>query len=115
MSLWEILKMLFPLAVILVILLGALYYIKKSQFKFGNGKSKNIKIDLLTTKAIMPKKYIAAVRVEGKILILGVSDYSINKLQEFDYDPQKFNSVSPRGEVEDKSFFKILKRNLREK
>ena len=114
MSIWEILKMLLPLFVILAILLGALYFVKKSQLKIGNIKSNALNIQLLTTKSIMPKKYIAAVRVEEKVLILGVSDYSINILKEMDYDPEKFEVVKSEKNL-DSSFFKLLKKNLREK
>ncbi len=113
MSIWEILKMLFPMIVIIAILAVALYYVKKKQFRFGNGKNKVLKIDLISAKPIMPKKYIAAVRVEEKVLILGVSDYSINVLREFDYDPQKFE-YEYENKKDVKSFLKLLKKNMRE-
>jgi flagellar biogenesis protein FliO len=55
----------------------------------------------------MPKKYIAAVKVEDKLLILGISDYSINLLQEKEFDEKVMineNSIKMKSK-----FHEILK------
>lgn len=109
MGVWDIVKMLLPLFFILLILLGALYIVKKTRF-LPSAKGKiNLDIKVLTAKSILPKKYITVVKIDEKILILGVSDYAINLLKEMDYEADKFE-INPE---EERSFVEILKEKLK--
>ena len=109
MSVLDVIKMLLPLFIILLILLGALYLVKKTRFLPSPNGRVNLDIKVLTAKAILPKKYVAVVKVDEKILILGVSDASINLLREMDYIPEKFE-FDPD---EQKSFFEIFKKKMK--
>jgi len=109
MSVLDVVKMLLPLFVILLILLGALYIVKKTRIATNGNGAFNIDIKILTAKSILPKKYIAVVKVDEKILILGVSDNSINLLKEMDYDAEKFNT----NEIKTGKFFETFKKKLK--
>jgi flagellar protein FliO/FliZ len=82
MSLFDILKSFLPLILIIGLLYAVLYFIKKNGISLGGKKSNLIKIEVLSTQSIMPKKYISVVRIQDKFLILGISDHSVSLLKE---------------------------------
>lgn len=112
MDFWSIFKVFLLLIFILGMMYGLLYVVKKYVFTFDKNKSKLIKIKVLSTQMILPKKFIQVVQVHDKILVLGVSDHSINLLQEFN------GFISDLKEEEDlpvefkDNFLEILKKNL---
>ncbi|MDH7605607.1 MAG: flagellar biosynthetic protein FliO, partial [Melioribacter sp.] len=59
---------------------------------------------------IMPKKYLSVVKVQDKILLLGISENSITLLKEYDYSPSLDDDLI-QGEVK-KTFLDLLKQNL---
>lgn len=84
MSFFDIIKAIVPLIVLIGLLYGVLYFVKKYTLPFGGKKYKSVKINVLSTQAIMPKKYLSVVQVQDKILLLGVSDQSVNLITELD-------------------------------
>lgn len=86
MGISDIAGMIFPLLLITLLLGGAWYFVSKKRLVGNFTKYNSLPIDIVSVKSIMPKKYIAAVKVEDKLLILGISDNSINLLQEKDFD-----------------------------
>lgn len=80
MSFFEIIKLIFPLFLMVGLLYGVMLLIKKYSPKSNKISSSNLRV--LSTLSLMPKKYISVVKVNNKVLILGVSEQSINLLQE---------------------------------
>ncbi|NWF90378.1 MAG: flagellar biosynthetic protein FliO [Ignavibacteriaceae bacterium] len=97
MSFIELIKLIFPLLIISGLLLGLLYFAKR--FALPKGKSNILNIKVLSSQMLMPKKYISIVKVQDKLLVLGVSEGGINLLKEIPATdvnlPEEMSSVSP--------------------
>ena len=113
MGMLDIINMMLPLILISILLGGAYYFIKKKSFIQNISKYKAPVIDVITTKSIMPKKYITVVRIEDKIMVLGVSDGSISVLQEKDFDNNMINETAESSKVT--PFFDVLKMKMNNK
>ncbi len=111
MSFLDILKAIIPLIFIVGLLYGVLFFVKKYGVSFKGKGSSLINIKVLSSQMLMPKKYISVVKVEDKILVLGVSEHSISLLKELDstIDEVETNNFTPDN---DQSFLKILKKNI---
>lgn len=83
-SFFSILKIIFLLILITGLIYGMLYLMKKYIFAFDKNKAKLVNIKVLSTQMLMPKKFIQVVQVHDRILVIGVSDHSINLLDKFD-------------------------------
>lgn len=110
MGILDILQMIFPLLMITLLLGGVWYYVSKKGVKNNFAKFNPLPIDVITVKAIMPKKYVAAIKVDDKVLILGVSDHSINLLEEKEFDAEKYEN--PKSEKVKSKFYDLIKQNL---
>ena len=109
MPLFDVVKMILPLLLLVGLLGGVLWYVKRFSYQSRNTKSLGIDVKILTSKMILPKKYISVIKVKDRLLVLGVSDNSINLLKELDVNPEdeiEFNSN------EKENFLDILKKNL---
>ena len=114
MSFFEILKAFLPLVLIVGLLYGVLFFVKKYGISFKGKKFNTVPIDVLNSQMIMPKKFISVVRVENNLLVLGVSEHSITLLKELDLPPEKIeetNTKSPYG-MDKNNFLDVLKKNL---
>lgn len=110
MSFIEILKLFFPLLLIVGLLYGVLLFVKKYQFKKSKISSDNLK--LLTTMMLMPKKYLSVVKVNNKILILGVSEQSITLLKEMNEEELNLNDENQFSY--NQSFFDVFKKMIKQ-
>lgn len=106
MSFLEILKLVFPLFLIVALLYGVLLFVKKYQFKGSKITSDNLKI--LTTMMLMPKKYLSVVKVNNKVLILGVSEQNITLLKEL--DAAEFNMSDDNQFSDSQNFLDLFKK-----
>ena len=111
MSFLDILKAILPLIFIVGLLYGVLYFVKKYGVSFKGKAANLINIKVLSSQLLMPKKYISVVRVEDKILVLGVSEHSISLLKELDSKLEDVD-VDNFPQSGDQSFLKILKKNI---
>lgn len=112
MDFFSIVKIIFLLLLILGMVYGALFLMKKYVYVTDKKGSKLIRIKVLSTQMILPKKFIQVVQVHDKILVLGVSEHSINLLQEFEGLSETLNdNESTKLEFKD-NFLDILKKNL---
>jgi flagellar protein FliO/FliZ len=92
---------------------GTLYVLKKYIYVTDKKGSKLIKIKVLSTQMILPKKFIQVVQVHDKILVLGVSEHSISLLKEFeDFSDVLTNDVENNKLEFKDNFLEILKKNL---
>ena len=110
MSFFDIVKALLPLVVIVGLLYGVLLFIKKYGVSLKGNKAGSVSINVLSSQMIMPKKFISVVKVEDKLLVLGVSENSITLLKELENTDELEN---PYLTAESKnSFVDLLKKNL---
>ncbi len=110
MSFLDIVKALIPLIIIVGLLYGVLLFIKKYGISFKGNKAGSVSINVISTQMIMPKRFISVVKVEDKLLVLGVSDNSITLLKELEYSDEIEN---PYNQTETKNnFVDLLKKNL---
>ena len=100
---------------VLLLLIGVMYsllfLVKKYLFTFDKKGSKLVKINVLSTQVLMPKKYVSVVRIKDKIFILGVSDNSITLLDKQD-DFTKDLEDEIGSDSSKKSFLDMLKQNM---
>jgi flagellar protein FliO/FliZ len=80
MTFLDALKLFLPLILICGLLYGLLIFVKKFSFKKGKNSPLNIKV--VNSQMIMPKKFISVVKINDKLLVLGISEGSINLLKE---------------------------------
>ena len=110
MTFLDVVKTILPLFLIVGLLYGVLYFVKKYGVSLKGNKSCPVSINVLSSQMIMPKKFISVIKVDDKFLLLGISDHSITLLKEID---QPEEAVAPlNDEYEKNSFLSLLKKNL---
>lgn len=110
MSFFDIIKAILPLLIILGFLSGILYLVKKYSFSLGGKKSKAFDVDVIYNHLILPKKYLSFVRLQDKVLVLGISENSISLIKEIEYSEIE-EAITPRTDVKG-NFIDILKQNM---
>ncbi|AFH50233.1 Hypothetical protein IALB_2530 [Ignavibacterium album JCM 16511] len=110
MSFFEILKLIFPLFLIVVMLYGVLLFVKKYQFKGSKLNSENLRI--VTTLMLMPKKYLSVVKVKDKVLILGLSEHNITLLSEMKAEDFELNDEM--GFQSNPNFLEVFKKMIKQ-
>ncbi len=111
MTIFDLLKAFLPLILLVGLLYALLRYVKRKGFSINSKSTGPLKINVLNTKMIMPKKYISVVKVNDRLLVLGVSENSINLLKEFEDDittDEEQNQMVPGKN----NFFELFKKNL---
>ena len=101
-SLGLFIKMLGALSLILGILLAINYGVRRWGRSFGANSNPGHEISVLALKEIIPKKYVAVIRVSGRELILGISDASFKLLGEVRQDAKelgRFDGDNKGGEI----------------
>lgn len=112
MDFFSIVKIIFLLLLILGMVYGALFLMKKYVYVTDKKGSKLIKIRVLSTQMILPKKFIQVVQVHDKILVLGISEHSVNLLKEFEGLSETLNDYDNSTLEFKDNFLDILKKNL---
>jgi flagellar protein FliO/FliZ len=110
MSFIDIIKAFIPLIIILCLLYGVLIVIKKYGSSIKGNKQSGVLIKVLSSQMIMPKKFISIIRVDDKLLVLGVSESSITLLKELEPSEEiEQTYVNPK---KDNNFIELLKNNF---
>jgi len=110
MDVWSIIKIIFFLGLILGLMYLLMFIVKKYFYSFDQKNPKLIKIKVLSTQMLLPKKYIQVVQVKDQILVLGVSDGSINlltQLENMNETVEEYHSPDLK-----ENFLDLLKKNL---
>ncbi len=110
MSFLDIIKAFIPLILIVGLLYGVLVFIKKYGISLKGNKPGSVPISVISSQMIMPKKFISVVKVDDKLLILGVSEGSITLLKELNQPEEPGNSFIPKDPKN--NFIDLLKKNL---
>jgi flagellar protein FliO/FliZ len=66
-------KMLFSLAVVLGLLLGAMYFVRRMLQQTSTGASDNSAINVIANRYLGPKSSIMLVEILGKVIVVGIS------------------------------------------
>ncbi|PKN33637.1 MAG: flagellar biosynthetic protein FliO [Deltaproteobacteria bacterium HGW-Deltaproteobacteria-19] len=90
-----LLKMLFALAIVLGLLIGSVYFLKKFMAPAGGGDEGQA-IRILATRSLGPKSSILVVDILGKVVALGVTGAQISVLTDLD-DPSTLDRLRPQG------------------
>lgn len=110
MGFMDIVKSLIPLILIFGLLFGVLYLVRKYSFSLGGKKMRSVSVDVVYNQLILPKKYLSLIRVQDKLLVLGISENNITLLKELDYD--SFQESESIGKDAKPNFVDIFKQNL---
>ena len=77
---WSFFKMLAALAIVIALMIGAAYMLKKFFYRSPETIDGNHMIDILSTRYLGPKNSILLVDVLGQVMLLGVSTNQISAL-----------------------------------
>ena len=109
MTIWDMLVAILPLILVLGLLYAALIFVRKSGYQFGKNANKISQIEVISTQAIMNRKFISIVKVQNSYLVLGVSENSINLLKELDSIDE---DIAGDNVTTQQSFSTVFKQNL---
>jgi flagellar protein FliO/FliZ len=88
MSSWEfilsILKMLSALALVLGLMVVAMYFLRKFMNKTGGGVETDELVKIVSTRYLGPKSSIVILDVLGRVVVVGVTNQQISLLTEID-------------------------------
>lgn len=80
------LKMIFALAIVLGLLIGVMYFVKRFMQQTGPASDNSALINVISSKYLGPKNRIILVEIIDKILVVGISNQQMTTLSCID-DP----------------------------
>lgn len=80
------LKMIFALAIVLGLLIGVMYFVKRFMQQTGPASDNHALINVISSKYLGPKSSIILVEIMDKILVIGISGQQMTTLASID-DP----------------------------
>ena len=111
MNTWDVMQVFLILGVMAGIMYGLLYLVKKYFYSFEKKGGVDSRISILSTQAILPKKYVSVVKFNDTVYLLGVSDHSVNLIDKLDSGYLDENNET-NNEIEKPNFLKLLKHNM---
>lgn len=87
-SAWDIVRLIFYLGLLLGIMYGMLFLMRKYVYRSQSTGASSLNIKVLSTQMIMPKKYISAVKIDGHVYLLGITDSSFTLLDKSEAAPE---------------------------
>jgi len=96
------------ITIVLIILtfLGAKWYKRRSRSSISD----RMKMDIISRRYIDSKHYLLMVRVDGRKILLGITDNSINRIAEYEEDNTSENTAQVESTQMIDQLPKILKR-----
>ena len=111
MSTWDIFQVFLILAIMMGVMYGLLYLVKKYFYSFEKKGGADSRISIISTQAILPKKYVSVIKFNGSVYLLGVSDQSVNLIDKIDSDYLESQDEETNN-TEKPNFLKLLKNNM---
>jgi flagellar protein FliO/FliZ len=114
MNYFDYLQTLLIVFLLLGMMYGALYFIRKNLYGVGLKSNDRSKIKIISITPLMPKKFLAVVEINDKILILGITDHNItllDKEEKFEND-KEYSSQNLQQKKKESNFIDLLKKNL---
>jgi flagellar protein FliO/FliZ len=90
---WSFFKMLASLAVVIALMIGAMYLLKKYFYQPSTAINGNSMIRIISTCHLNPKNSILLVDVLGQVMLLGVSNHQMSILGTIT-DPEVLDKVN---------------------
>ncbi|MBD3410768.1 MAG: flagellar biosynthetic protein FliO [Ignavibacteriales bacterium] len=109
MSAYDVVRLFVVLVVVLGVIYGVLYLMKRFLYE-PRGRTAKLKMETLGMIAVAPKKYVAAVRVRDKVLVVGVSEQSITLLDKLEDVPEELLREDAKSERP--NFLDYMKQSL---
>ncbi len=111
MSVSDYLYIFFVLGVLLGIMYLLLLVVKKFLYNSKSLNNGKINFSVVTTKPIMPKKYVSIIKVKEKYYLLGVSENSINLIDKLNPDDIEIKNDA-KSDFSKPSFMELFKKNM---
>lgn len=112
MNFFDIVKIIFVLLLLLGVMFGILWLMKRFIYKFDTKTNNSLGIKVLTTQAILPKKYISLVKFQDRVFLLGISDNSINVIDKIDSEELGLDEIQTAGNP---NFMDLLRKSMNRK
>jgi flagellar biogenesis protein FliO len=110
-STWDIIQIFLILGVMAGIMYGMLFLVKKYLYSFEKKGGADSRVQVLSTQAILPKKYISIIKFNDAVYMLGVADQSVSLIDKVDSSYLEKTEKVESGE-EKQNFLKLLKSNM---
>jgi flagellar protein FliO/FliZ len=111
---WDIMYVFAILVVLAGILYGVLYLMKRFLYGGKLSQSGGMSIEVIANQVLMPKKYISIVKINEKLLVLGISEQSITHLDTIEEIPPELLALAASRENKP-NFWDLMKQNLGKK
>ncbi len=111
MSTWDIIQIFLILGAMAGIMYGMLFLVKKYLYSFEKKGGADSRVQVLSTQAILPKKYISIIKFNDAVYMLGVADQSVSLIDKVDSSYLEKTEKAESGE-EKQNFLKLLKSNM---
>lgn len=110
MGTWEVLKIFLILFAMMGIMYAILYVVKKYFYSYERKGNSSTTIQVLSTQAILPKKFVSVIRFNNSVYLLGVSEQSLNLIDKI----EEYNIEKPLNNMpnEKPNFLNLLKKNM---
>ena len=89
---WSLFKMLAALAVVIALMIVAMYFIKKYFFHSLPDVNGSALINVISTRHLSPKNSLMLVEVLGQVILLGVSNQQLSMLSTIN-DPDAMEKI----------------------
>lgn len=111
MKTWDVIQIFLILGAMMGLLYALLYLVKKYFYSFEKKGGANSKVQILSTQAILPKKYVSVIKFNESVYLLGVSDQSVNLIDKVGSSLDE-ESSDENKDSERPNFLKLLKNNM---
>ena len=111
MSTWDIIQIFLILGAMAGIMYGMLFLVKKYLYSFEKKGGADSRVQVLSTQAILPKKYISIIKFNDVVYMLGIADQSVSLIDKVDSSYLEKTEKTETGE-EKQNFLKLLKSNM---
>ncbi len=91
---WDVIRMVLYLGMLLGVMYGALYLMKRFIYRSQTPGTSPLDLKVISTQMIMPKKFISAVKIQGNIYILGITDFSFTVLDKSTAPPEALKELT---------------------
>ena len=92
------------------VMYAILYFVKRYFYSYEKKGGTSNTIQVLSTQAILPKKFVSVIRFNNSVYLLGVSEQSLNlidKIEEYNFEQPPDKSLNEKP-----NFFELLKKNM---
>lgn len=111
MKTWDVIQIFLILGAMMGLLYVLLYLVKRYFYSFEKKGGANSKVQILSTQAILPKKYVSVIKFNESVYLLGVSDQSVNLIDKVGSSLDEELSDESK-DSERPNFLKLLKNNM---